>query len=277
MKKGRSQAETVQNMSDRDLILNLYFTQFLLALAAGVLGWFLFRNWHTFLELFRWQPIQILVFGGMLASAVILADLCLTKGLPEGQYDDGGINERLFSTLSVPHAFFATMVIAFVEEILFRGVLQVHFGLIAASIVFALLHIRYLRKMVLFAVTVGISFLLGLVFWYTQNLLVTIFAHFAIDFILGVTIRVQNRGSRQANKEEEAGWMGRADENYDFQPEEKELSSLPPRAEYHQRLKSKEKSAKKKVRNQFLLARILLVAFIVLVVAALMFSISNFS
>lgn len=150
MKRRRSQAEMVQNMSDRALILNLYFTQFLLALAAFVLGWLLFGSWETFLRIFQWQPDRILLYGGVLAAFVIFADFCLMRWLPEGQYDDGGINERLFSILSVPHVFFATLLIAFVEEILFRGVLQVHFGLIAASVIFALLHVRYLRKIVLF-------------------------------------------------------------------------------------------------------------------------------
>ncbi|HEX6923293.1 MAG TPA: CPBP family intramembrane glutamic endopeptidase [Bacillales bacterium] len=193
MKRRRSQAEMVRSLPDRDLILNLYFTQALLGISAFATGWLLFGEWAPFIQLFRWQPVSIFLYGGGMAAFVITLDFCLMKWLPGEYYDDGGINERIFSILSVPHIFFAALVIAFVEEILFRGVLQANLGIIAASLIFAVLHVRYLRKIVLFTVTVVLSFLLGLLFWYTGNLLVTVFAHFAIDFVLGVSIRLKRK------------------------------------------------------------------------------------
>ncbi|MEK1830639.1 CPBP family intramembrane glutamic endopeptidase [Priestia megaterium] len=68
------------------------------------------------------------------------------KCVPEHLYDDGGINERLFANRSVPHLILICIIVACSEEILFRGVIQVQFGLFWASIVFALVHIRYLKK-----------------------------------------------------------------------------------------------------------------------------------
>lgn len=53
--------------------------------------------------------------------------------------------------------------------------------------------------------------------------------------------------------------------------EGEEVSPLPSRKEYHQRKKRKQKR-----RNPFLLSRILLVLFMIFVIAALVFSISNF-
>ncbi|HET7578588.1 MAG TPA: CPBP family intramembrane glutamic endopeptidase [Bacillales bacterium] len=185
-------------------------------------------------------------------------------------YDDGGINERLFSILSVPHVFFATAVIAIVEEGLFRGVLQAHFGLIIASLIFAVLHIRYLQKIVLFIVTVALSFLLGLLFWYTQNLLVCMFVHFVIDFVQGAAIRIRHK--RFHHVQEEAGWMAPMEEKNEIYEETGEdHASLPSRKEYHGR-----KTKRKKRKSPFLLSRVLLAAFIILVVAALVFSISNY-
>lgn len=80
--------------------------------------------------------------------------------------------------------------IAFSEELLFRGVIQTHFGLFVASTVFALLHVRYLEKLFLFAMVVLLSFFLGYIYELTNSLWVTIFAHFLIDFVLAVDIRL---------------------------------------------------------------------------------------
>ncbi|HET7578589.1 MAG TPA: hypothetical protein VFK33_04835 [Bacillales bacterium] len=80
--KKRSQAEAIRNMPDRVLILNLYFTQLLLAVAAFVMGWFLFGSWESFYRLFQWRPVSIFLLGGGLAAFVILLDMILMKGLP---------------------------------------------------------------------------------------------------------------------------------------------------------------------------------------------------
>ncbi|HEX7065869.1 MAG TPA: CPBP family intramembrane glutamic endopeptidase [Bacillales bacterium] len=279
MRNRRSQAEMIRELPDRDLILNLYFTQFLLALAAFAVGWYLFDGWEAFFSLFQWRPISIFFYGGGLAAFVISLDFCLMYWLPEEKYDDGGINERIFSILSVPHILFVALLIAFVEEILFRGVLQANFGLIIASLIFAVLHVRYLRKIVLFVVTVVLSFMLGLLFWYTGNLFVTIFAHFMIDCVLGVMIRLKHEGAREISEPErkEAEGMEPVNEDNEFALEEAEeendYSSLPPRSEYHRRKKGKK--SKKKWKNPLLVARILLAAFIILVIAAIIYSISN--
>lgn len=82
------------------------------------------------------------------------------------------------------------MLIAFSEELLFRGVIQTHFGLLMASAIFAALHVRYLSKWFLFTMVVLLSFFLGYLYDVTGNLWVTIFAHFLIDFVLAVHIRL---------------------------------------------------------------------------------------
>lgn len=266
----------IKRLPDRDLILNLYFTQFLLALAALVIGWYLFDGWTPFFNLFQWLPISIFGYGGGLAAFVIALDFCLMNWLPEEKYDDGGINERIFSILSVPHIFLAAWLIAFVEEILFRGVLQENLGLIFASLIFAVLHVRYLRKIVLFAVTVGLSFMLGLLYWYTDNLFVTISAHFIIDFVLGVMIRLKHKkvGTLSEPERKEAERMDPLNDDNEFGPEkaeyENDYSSLPPRRQYHRR-----KKGKKRWKSPLLLARVLLASFIILVIAAIIYSISN--
>lgn len=264
MKGKRRQADIVRQLSDRQLILNLYVTQFLIIAAAFVLGLMWFDDWSSFFELFRWDKREIAWLGGGLAAFVILIDVMLMNMLSEEQYDDGGINERMFSILPVWHIPIVTLLIAFAEEMLFRGVLQTHVGLIAASVIFAVLHVRYLRKIVLFTVTVTVSFLLGVMFYCTGNLFVPIFAHFLIDVILGLSIRIKH-----CMKEKEKDVVEqKKDLNFDSEGSVDEgTSPLPPRKEYHRR---------KKKKNPFLLARLLLFTFLALVAAALVYSIYLF-
>ncbi|WP_248490634.1 CPBP family intramembrane glutamic endopeptidase, partial [Staphylococcus aureus] len=70
-----------------------------------------------------------------------------------------------------------------------RGVVQTHFGIVIASFVFAVLHIRYIKKPFLFCFVCFISFVFGYVFEWTGNLFITIFAHFLVDFIMGLQLR----------------------------------------------------------------------------------------
>lgn len=71
---------------------------------------------------------------------------------------------------------------------LFRGVLQTHIGLWAASLIFAALHFRYLSKWLLFIMVTAISFLLGLMYEWTGNLFVPMTAHFIIDAVFACQI-----------------------------------------------------------------------------------------
>lgn len=121
---------------------------------------------------------------------VLALDFLMMRYLPKKWYDDGGINEKIFRTRSIPHLFLLCMLIAFSEELLFRGVIQTSFGLLMASAIFAALHVRYLSKWFLFTTVVLLSFFLGYLYDVTENLWVTIFAHFLIDFVLAVHIRL---------------------------------------------------------------------------------------
>ncbi|WP_017728086.1 CPBP family intramembrane glutamic endopeptidase [Halalkalibacterium ligniniphilum] len=183
------QQRLIEQMTDKEILLNLYLSQAIMFVIAVVLGFFLFERWVDFWAYFHWDVQQIFLFGGGAALFVLLIDFILYRTLPKAWMDDGGINERVFRNRSVPHIFFLAFVVAVAEETLFRGVLQTQFGLFAASAIFALIHFRYLQKPVLFLSVLLISFLLGWLFLVTGNLLVTIFAHFLIDCILGLVIR----------------------------------------------------------------------------------------
>lgn len=191
--KKMKQSELIKNMTDKEVLLNLYITQLLIFSLAIFLSWFLFESWADLLTRFKWEPFQIVVIGGGSALIIILFELLLEKILPKEMLDDGGVNDRVFQDKGIIHIFILAMVISFSEELLFRGVLQTNFGIFPASILFALIHFRYVGKFILFTITVLLSFFLGWLYLITDNLLVPIFCHFTIDFVLGCILRFRKR------------------------------------------------------------------------------------
>lgn len=195
-----NQKELINSLTDRELLLNLYVTQAILLSTAFIIGVWKYDSFASFTELWQWSSSDIWIIGGISGILVVAVDLVFMKMLPQKWYDDGGINERIFRHRSLPHLFFLCLMIAFTEEILFRGVLQVHFGLFWASVIFALVHVRYLSKVFLLVSVVVLSFFLGVLFSWTNNLAVTVTAHFLIDFLLALHI---NKGSKRRTKRAE--------------------------------------------------------------------------
>ncbi|MBK5501043.1 CPBP family intramembrane glutamic endopeptidase [Peribacillus sp. TH14] len=183
------QAELIKQLTDKQLLYNLFLTQIILLTLAFFLGIILFNDRSTFFDLFIFNDLNILLFGIPAGIIVVLFDLFMMRVTPSSYQDDGGINERIFSSLSYPMIFVVALVVAISEELLFRGVLQTHLGLLWTSIIFAAVHYRYLFNWFLFLNVLVLSFFIGFLFEWTNNLLVTITAHFLIDFILGVLIR----------------------------------------------------------------------------------------
>lgn len=182
------QAELIKRLSKKEIILNLYFTQGLLLLITIALSRFIHGEYFYVFN-FLWWDWQDLLLGISFALAVVFLEIIGVRYLSERYFDDGGINERVFTSLGPIHIIFISFIIGFSEELLFRGLLQTTFGLIPAAIIFALVHYRYLFNRFLFAATVCLSLLLGLLYMYTGNLLTVIVSHILIDMILGWFIR----------------------------------------------------------------------------------------
>lgn len=179
----------IKNLSDKELLIQLYVTQFIILAVALVLGFILFNRVDEFLFLFDWQDPMIWKLGALSGGIIVLIDVIMMKLLPSSMYDDGGLNERIFRNRSIPHIAFISAMVAFSEEILFRGVIQTHVGLILASVIFAIIHYRYLFNWFLFLNIVLLSLFIGFVYQLTENLVVTIVMHFIIDFLLGIFLR----------------------------------------------------------------------------------------
>lgn len=187
----KSQSELINQMGDKEVLFHLYLTQLMIIILTGIIGFFLFEDLESFFDLWEWNTKEILLFGGGSAIIVISIDSILMKVLPKHLYDDGGINEKVFQNRPVWHAFIICLLVALSEELFFRGVLQTNFGYFIASIVFAILHFRYLFKWALLLVVISLSFYIGWIYIITENLLVTIFMHFLIDFVFALIIRIK--------------------------------------------------------------------------------------
>ena len=187
--------ETVAGLTEKELLFHLVATQILLLTISAILGMILFDSLNEFKDLFIWDDFNILSVGLLAGAAVVALDIILMKYLPKSYYDDGGLNERIFRNRSVIQIMLIAAMVAISEEILFRGVIQTNTGLIISSVIFAVVHYRYLFNWFLFTNIILLSFLIGYIYMITNNLVVTIVMHFFIDFILGLIIKFRTQAA----------------------------------------------------------------------------------
>ncbi|KIL44230.1 type II CAAX endopeptidase family protein [Jeotgalibacillus soli] len=187
----KKQQQLIAQMTGEELYRQLFFTQVLLFVIGIIAAVFTFDHVKEFLILLKINPM-IIITGVSAGIGIVLADLFLMKHLPQHYYDDGGINEKIFSSLSPGKIAKLAACIAVCEELLFRGVIQANFGILCASIIFAVIHIRYFNHWYLAVNIIILSFIIGAVFAWTQSLWATIILHFIVDFLLGLVIMKQS-------------------------------------------------------------------------------------
>lgn len=177
----------VNELDDRTLLLNVYVTQAATFIIGMIVLLFQRRNvisLFAFPEYWTW-----LIWGTLSAGAVIAANMILSRWVPEHVTDDGGINERIFARRSLWHIALLCFVVAVCEEVLFRGAIQHAWGPYWTSILFAVIHFRYLQHWLMTGLVFAISYGLGWIYIQTGTLWTPILAHFLIDFVMGCIIR----------------------------------------------------------------------------------------
>lgn len=177
--------ELIKGLTDKELLFHLYMTQIILLIITVAAGIILFDQF-SFMRAIDFSDIRILLIGVPAGVAVVIVDILLMKWLPSSYYDDGGLNERIFRNRSILHIAWIAAFVAISEELLFRGVIQTKVGLIFASLIFALIHYRYLFNWFLFINIVLLSFFIGFMYEWSNNLALTMVMHFTIDFLLGL-------------------------------------------------------------------------------------------
>lgn len=174
-------------IDDRLLLINLYFTQGLALFIGLIILFFQKRNPLAILN-FPNDP-NFLYWGAGLAAAMFLIDLVLSKFIMEESMDDGGINNKLFRTRPVWHIVVIALVVSVCEELLFRGAIQHGIGPYWTSVLFAAIHIRYLRHWLPTGWVFASSYGLGYIYVQTGTLWAPIVCHFLIDLISGLVIK----------------------------------------------------------------------------------------
>ena len=92
----------------------------------------------------------------------------------------------IFSETKLPDIILISMFAGFAEELLFRGVIQAKLGIIAASVIFGLLH--FVTPAYCIIATI-MGFYLGFLFNHYESLLVPIQLHFVYDLVLLIYLR----------------------------------------------------------------------------------------
>src|SRR5690625_1128305 len=159
-----NQSEMIKKMTDKQITKSIIYSQILFLIISICLSFILFNQFSDWFNYFEWNTWEIFYYGVIPGILIVLIDIILMTIFSAEHFDDGGINKRVFKNRSISSIFLLTILIAVSEELLFRGVIQTTFGFVFASILFALVHYRYLKKPVLIISVIFISFYLGYLF-----------------------------------------------------------------------------------------------------------------
>jgi membrane protease YdiL (CAAX protease family) len=187
LRKFKLKTLDINEISDRTLLMNLYITQALTVFLGVII--LVFQRNNIFLDLQAFNVVKILLWGIGFAGVFLAVNMILSRYVPEDVSDDGGVNDKLFGNRPLWHIFVISTIVAICEELLFRGAIQHAFGAYWTSILFAAIHIRYLKHWIMTALVFGVSYGLGWIYIQTGSLWTPIIAHLVIDCVMGCIIR----------------------------------------------------------------------------------------
>jgi len=177
------------NISINQLKKSVFLSQIIILFVALLSIYFFIGFNRMYSQFINLDGIELTLYGIGSGLILVFINIGLNYVLPEETLDDGGFNKLFFTSLSYFEILLFCLLIAVSEELLFRGVIQTKFGIFISTIIFTLVHFRYLKKFILFFVVLIESFILGYLFLKTQNLLVVILSHFLLDAILGAYMK----------------------------------------------------------------------------------------
>ncbi|AKF95416.1 hypothetical protein J5TS2_09410 [Brevibacillus halotolerans] len=182
----------LDQLDDRTLLLNLWLTQGIVLLIALLGSWFLYTK-TEFRQLLLTMHPSYLGYAVLLIVLVVASNIIIEKTVPPSWVDDGGMNERIFRSLSIPTTILLCVAVGISEEWLFRGVIHELIGNVWTSILFTAIHFRYLQKPILIGMVFLTSYLLGILFTWTNSLITVMFVHATINFILALFLKYNSR------------------------------------------------------------------------------------
>jgi len=180
----------LHNLSDRQIARSFYGSQGFLLLVSVILFWLFRVSFHPLPSIVMFDVKDVILWGAVVGALVAGAEYLLDLLLPHDWMDDGGVNQRLFAAMSIKQIVVSMLLVAVIEEWLFRGLIQTYLGWIVASVIFGIVHIRYLRKPVMLIIVLLIGILLGYIFKLTGSLWPPVICHYVIDVLLGIVLKL---------------------------------------------------------------------------------------
>ncbi|HHV65521.1 MAG TPA: CPBP family intramembrane metalloprotease [Peptococcaceae bacterium] len=119
---------------------------------------------------------------------MLLLQLLFHKYLPQEKLFDE-INSILLEKFPLPVLALIFFGSAIVEELLFRGIVQNILGIWLASLLFSLIHVRYLKKIYILIEVYLMGLILGFSYHLTLSLWIPILSHFTINFVTAFLIK----------------------------------------------------------------------------------------
>jgi membrane protease YdiL (CAAX protease family) len=156
-----------------------------------------FHGWSGTRQLFSFPGWREILGAIMVSLVIASSSILMERFLPKRWQDDGEINRRIFRNLSFMPTLLICAVVGVSEEWLFRGVVQSYLGNFGTSLLFTLIHFRYLRKPLLVLFVFATSFALGTLFELSHRLFAPILAHLLIDFLLARYLQLVAKNERR--------------------------------------------------------------------------------
>ncbi len=188
-------------VDEATLRLNLWLTQGIV-MGVAAAGSLLVLGGDATLSLFIFPGWNAVLWAVFVAAGIIIASIAMDRYLPKRWQDDGSINEKVFGAMLPSTTILVCMVVGLGEEWLFRGVIQSLTGNFWSSLIFTLIHIRYLKKPLMIISVFGTSLILGLLFSHYQSLWPSIVAHILIDVMLAFYLQktIKKRGRKSESR-----------------------------------------------------------------------------
>ncbi|GAB1531099.1 MULTISPECIES: lysostaphin resistance A-like protein [Brevibacillus] len=185
-------------VDEATLRLNLWLTQGIV-IGVAAAGSLFVLGWDATLSLFTLPGWNAVLWAVFVAAGIIIASIVMDRYLPKRWQDDNSINEKVFGAMLPSTTILVCMVVGVGEEWLFRGVIQSLAGNFWSSLIFTLIHVRYLKKPLMIISVFGTSLILGLLFSHYQSLWPSIVAHILIDVMLAFYLQktIKKKGEEE--------------------------------------------------------------------------------
>ncbi|NLP44985.1 MAG: CPBP family intramembrane metalloprotease [Peptococcaceae bacterium] len=172
----------MSGISKRLLVINLIASQLLLILLAIVFQ-FAFKRQLLLKEIFSLDFTIFSFFIVIISSALLLLiQLIFLKFVSKERLFDP-VNMYLLQNFSLKELLIIFFTGAISEELLFRATIQPKVGIAIGSLIFTIVHFRYLNKIFILIEVFIIGVILGISYHLTSSIWVPVFCHFFVNLL----------------------------------------------------------------------------------------------